>query len=77
MTALFACSAPPERFPGFSRLLNDLSQGAFGGDILAQIMRELARAIEEGRLKPVVVGPIEIGVPGQTGPGRRLRSNLA
>jgi hypothetical protein len=31
-------------------------------------MRELAKAIEEGRLKPVVVGPIEIGIPGQAGP---------
>jgi hypothetical protein len=40
-----------------------------GGDVLAQIMRELAKAIEEGRLKPVVVGPIEIGIPGQAGPG--------
>jgi len=43
-------------------------QVAPGGDILAQIMRELAKAIEEGRLKPVVVGPIEIGIPGQAGP---------
>ena len=43
-------------------------QPAPGGDILAQIMRELAKAIEEGRLKPVVVGPIEIGIPGQAGP---------
>jgi hypothetical protein len=39
-----------------------------GGDILAQIMRELAKAIEDGRLKPIVVGPIEIGIPGQAGP---------
>ena len=39
-----------------------------GGDVLAQIMRELAKAIEEGRLKPVVVGPFEIDVPGQAGP---------
>jgi hypothetical protein len=45
-----------------------------GGDILAQIMRELAKAIEEGRLKPVVVGPIEIGIPGQTGPSGRTQS---
>jgi hypothetical protein len=37
-----------------------------GGDILAQIMRELAKAIEEGRLKPIVVGPVEIGIPGRT-----------
>lgn len=44
-------------------------QASPGGDVLAQIMRELAKAIEEGRLKPVVVGPIEIGIPGQAGPG--------
>jgi hypothetical protein len=25
----------------------------------------LAKAIEEGRLKPIVVGPVEIGIPGQ------------
>ena len=43
-------------------------QASPGGDILAQIMRELAKAIEDGRLKPVVVGPIEIGIPGQAGP---------
>jgi hypothetical protein len=42
-------------------------QVAPGGDILAQIMREFAKAIEEGRLKPVVVGPIEIGIPGRGG----------
>jgi hypothetical protein len=46
-----------------------------GGDILAQIMRELAKAIEEGRLKPIVVGPYEIDIPGQgqakpSGPGQ-------
>ena len=31
-------------------------------------MRELAKAIEEGRLKPIVVGPIEIYIPGQAKP---------
>ena len=36
-----------------------------GGDVLAQIMRELAKAIEEGRLKPVVIGPYEIDIPGK------------
>src|SRR5262245_62158159 len=45
-----------------------------GGDILAQIMRELAKAIEDGRLKPIVVGPIEIGIPGQTGPTGQTQS---
>src|SRR5262245_31380489 len=45
-----------------------------GGDILAQIMRELAKAIEDGRLKPIVVGPIEIGIPGQTAPTGQTQS---
>ena len=47
-----------------------------GGDILAQIMRELAKAIEEGRLKPVVVGPVEIGVPGQAGPAGQTQTPM-
>lgn len=32
------------------------------------ILREMEKAIREGRLKPVVIGPVEIGIPGQTGP---------
>jgi hypothetical protein len=51
-------------------------QAAPGGDILAQIMRELAKAIEEGRLKPVVVGPIEIGIPGQAGPDDQTQTPM-
>ena len=51
-------------------------QAAPGGDILAQIMRELAKAIEEGRLKPVVVGPIEIGIPGQAGPAGQTQTPM-
>jgi hypothetical protein len=51
-------------------------QAAPGGDILAQIMRELAKAIEEGRLKPVVVGPVEIGIPGQAGPGGQTQNPM-
>ena len=39
-----------------------------GGDLLPNILRELEKAIREGRLKPVVVGPFEIGIPGQAGP---------
>jgi hypothetical protein len=39
-----------------------------GGDLLPSILRELEKAIREGRLKPIVVGPIEIGIPGQAGP---------
>ena len=51
-------------------------QPAPGGDILAQMMRELAKAIEEGRLKPVVVGPIEIGIPGQAGPAGQTQTPM-
>ena len=51
-------------------------QAAPGGDILAQIMRELAKAIEEGRLKPVVVGPVEIGIPGQAGPAGQTQAPM-
>ena len=51
-------------------------QVAPGGDILAQIMREFAKAIEEGRLKPVVVGPIEIGIPGQAGPAGQTHAPM-
>ena len=39
-------------------------------------MRELAKAIEGGRLKPVVVGPIEIGVPGQAGPAGQTQNPM-
>ena len=51
-------------------------QAVPGGDILAQIMRELAKAIEEGRLKPVVVGPVEIGIPGQAGPAGQTQTPM-
>jgi hypothetical protein len=39
-----------------------------GGDVLGQIMRELEKAMREGRLKPVVVGPFEIDIPQQQQP---------
>ena len=38
--------------------------------------RELAKAIEDGRLKPVVVGPIEIGVPGQAAPSGQTQNPM-
>ena len=38
------------------------------GDVLGQILRELEKGIQEGRIKPVIVGPYEIDVPGQAGP---------
>jgi hypothetical protein len=39
-----------------------------GGDLLSQILRDLQEAIQDGRLKPVVIGPYEIDNPGQAGP---------
>jgi hypothetical protein len=38
-----------------------------GGDVLGQILRELEKGIREGRVKPVVVGPFEINIPGMPG----------
>jgi hypothetical protein len=39
-----------------------------GGDLLSHILREMEKAIREGRLKPVVLGPYEIEIPKQAGP---------
>ena len=35
---------------------------------MPNILRELEKAIREGRVKPVIVGPYEIDIPGQAGP---------
>jgi hypothetical protein len=77
-------STKPEQLPAPSSqpgsaptpLPPDTGQGGPGGDLLAQIMRELAKAIEDGRLKPVVVGPIEIGIPGQAGPNGQKQTPM-
>jgi len=39
-----------------------------GGDLLGHILRELEKGIREGRIKPVIVGPYEIDLPGQSAP---------
>jgi hypothetical protein len=39
-----------------------------GGDVLGQILRELEKGIREGRVKPVIVGPFEIDIPGTSKP---------
>jgi hypothetical protein len=44
------------------------AQATPGGDLLSQILREMEKAIREGRLKPVVIGPYEIEIPKQAGP---------
>jgi hypothetical protein len=38
------------------------------GDLLGHILRELEKGIREGRVKPVIVGPYEIDLPGQSAP---------
>jgi hypothetical protein len=43
-------------------------QAVPGGDVFGQILTELGKAIQDGRLKPVVIGPVEIAIPGQAGP---------
>ena len=48
-----------------------------GGDVLGQILRELEKGIREGRVKPVIVGPYEIDIPGTSkpsGPGQTQNS---
>jgi len=44
-------------------------QSVPGGDLLGYILREMEKGIREGRIKPVVIGPMQIPIPGgQTGP---------
>jgi len=35
-----------------------------GGDIFGQILTELGKAIQDGRVKPVIVGPYQVDIPG-------------
>jgi len=39
-----------------------------GGDIFGQILNELGKAVREGRVRPVIVGPGGTGMPGQQMP---------
>ena len=52
-------------------------QAVPGGDVFGQILTELGKAISDGRLKPIVVGPIEIGIPGQAAPTTSGQSQQA
>ena len=36
--------------------------------MFGQILTDTGKAIQDGRLKPVVIGPVEIPIPGQAGP---------
>jgi len=53
--------------PGSQQGPTDSDGQDMPGDVLGQIMRELEKAAQEGRLKPVIIGPFEIDVPRQAG----------
>lgn len=57
----FPLPAPDTQAPGPT---NTGGQAGTGGDLLSQIMRDLEKALREGRLKPVVIGPYEVDVSG-------------
>ena len=43
-----------------------------GGDIFGQILTELGKAIQDGRVKPVIVGPYKVDIPGSVNmPGQQ------
>jgi len=66
----FPSSDQPMRVPEAQPMpmpKGDGGQAGPGGDLLSQILRDLEQAIRDGRLKPVVIGPYEIDVPGQAG----------
>ena len=46
----------------------DTGGGKPGGDLLGHILRELEKGIKEGRIKPVIVGPYKIDIPGNDEP---------
>ncbi|MCC0058581.1 MAG: DUF937 domain-containing protein [Hyphomicrobiaceae bacterium] len=50
-------SGGDQTFPG--------GQDMPGGDVFGQILKELGKAIQEGRVKPVIVGPGGMPFPGQ------------
>src|SRR3990172_321412 len=65
--ALHAPTSSP-RFRAVNRFLHRQTRAGRlppGGDLVSQILRDLEKAIREGRLKPVVIGPYEVEIPGQ------------
>jgi hypothetical protein len=42
--------------------------------VLGQILRELEKGIKEGRIKPVIVGPYKIDIPGGGAPSGQAPS---
>jgi hypothetical protein len=69
-------SGPSQQFPPPARQPSPVptdpgGQAAPGGDLLGTILRELNKGIQEGRIKPVIIGggPVQIPMPGgQQGP---------
>ena len=60
-----ASGGEPLPTPGWPTPRDAGGQSAPGGDLLEQILRELQKAIQDGRLKPVIIG---LPMPGQQAP---------
>ena len=59
---------PAPSSPSSSAPTDTGDQSVPGGDLLGYILREMEKGIREGRIKPVVIGPMQIPIPGgQTG----------
>ena len=55
----------PQPSPGSSGQAFPFPNGpAPGGDILGKILQEFQKGIQEGRIKPVIIGPTQIPLPG-------------
>jgi hypothetical protein len=54
----------PVPFPTETAPTDTGGQPVPGGDLLGHILREFEKGIKEGRIKPVIVGPYKIDIPG-------------
>jgi hypothetical protein len=64
----------PVPFPTETAPTDTSGQPVPGGDVLGQILRELEKGIKEGRIKPVIVGPYKIDIPGSGAPSGQAPS---
>ena len=54
---------PPPSSPPPSAPTETGEQSVPGGDLLGYILREMEKGIREGRIKPVIIGPVQIPIP--------------
>ena len=60
---------PTPRGQAFPDPANPGAQPVPGGDVLGQILQELQKGIQEGRIKPVIIGSGPVPMPSPGGPG--------